>query len=84
MTDQSDASESQAATEAAQNVVDTVTSWDYSADKDKIESKLEDGLDKAGVDVDDSEKERLVDEIDSIKNDEDKGAPEVGDAAPQE
>lgn len=66
-----------AATEAAQNVVDETTSWEYSAERDTIEDRLDEGLDAAGVEVDDTEKARLVDEIDEVKDGETAGAPEV-------
>ncbi len=69
-----------AATEAAQNVVDEVTSWEYSAEPATIESRLDDGLEQAGVDVDDEERQRLVDEIDGVKQDEGHGAPDVESA----
>ena len=67
----------EAATEAAQNAVDETTSWEYSAEKDRIEGDLEEGLDAAGVEVEDDEKQRLVDEIDDVKADEGSGGPEV-------
>ena len=67
-----------AAAEAAQNVVDEVTSWEYSAERDTIEDQLDQGLDDAGVTVDEGEKQRIVDEVDQLKNDETAGTPEVG------
>lgn len=66
-----------AATEAAQNVVDETTSWEYSAERDTIEERLDEGLGAAGVEVDDSEKARLVDGIDDVKDGETDGAPAV-------
>ena len=66
-----------AATEAAQNVVDETTSWEYSAERDTIEEHLDDGLAEAGVTVDEDEKQRLVDEIDDVKDDETAGSPRV-------
>jgi len=72
----------EAATEAAQNVVDEVTSWEYSAEPGTIESRLDAGLAQAGVDVDDEERQRLVDEIDDVKQDEGLGAPDVESARP--
>lgn len=69
-----------AATQAAQHVVDEVTSWEYSAEPDTIASSLDDGLRRAGVEVDGDERRRLVDEIDEVKHDEGKGSPEVGSA----
>jgi hypothetical protein len=74
----------EAATEAAQHVVDEVTSWEYSAEPDTIESKLDEGLEQVGVDVDDDERKRLVDEIDEVKHDEGRGAPDVESARPVE
>ena len=74
--------EQDAAKEAAQNVVGEVTSWEYSAEPDTIGAKLDEGLQQAGVDVDDQEKRRLVDEIDEVKQDESKGAPDVRSAQP--
>jgi hypothetical protein len=73
-----------AATEAAQNVVDEVTSWEYSAEPDTIESRLDEGLEQSGVDVDGEERQRLVDEIDEVKQDESRGAPDVRSAEPAE
>ena len=73
-----------AATEAAQNVVGEVTSWEYSAEPETIESRLDAGLEEAGVQVDDDERRRLVEEIDEVKQDETRGAPEVGSARPDE
>jgi hypothetical protein len=71
-----------AADEAAQNVVDEVTSWEYSAETSTIESRLDEGLREAGVEVDDDERRRLVEEIDEVKQDESKGSPRVRSAEP--
>ncbi len=76
------AEQQDAATEAAQNVVDEVTSWEYSAEAGTIESRLDEGLEQAGVDVGDEERQRLVDEIDEVKQDEGLGAPDVESAHP--
>ncbi|MGG5258480.1 hypothetical protein [Phycicoccus avicenniae] len=73
-----------AATEAAQNVVDEVTTWEYSAEKDTIEDSLDRGLDEAGVEVDGAERQRLVEEIDDVKQHEDEGSPRVHDARPDD
>lgn len=73
-----------AATEAAQNVVDEVTTWEYSAEKDTIQDSLEQGLDEAGVEVDGAERQRLVEEIDDVKRHEDGGSPRVHDARPDD
>lgn len=74
--------EQDAATEAAQHVVDDVTSWEYSGDADRIADELDDGLDEAGVEVPPEDKDRLVEEIDDLKNDEAAGTPEVDSAEP--
>ncbi|HYN30407.1 MAG TPA: hypothetical protein VES95_11160 [Dermatophilaceae bacterium] len=71
-----------AATEAAQNVVDDVTAWNYSGDREIVESALEDGLAAAGVDVSEGEKERIVEEIGELKQDETRGVPDVRTAEP--
>lgn len=78
-----DTSEQEAATEAAQHVVDKVTSWDYSAERDRVEEQLETGLDEAGVSVPGEEQQRIVDEIQELKETEDGGAPDVTGAKPQ-
>ena len=74
----------EAATEAAQNVVDEVTSWEYSAEPETIAAELDEGLQEAGVELDDDERSRLVEEIDQVKADETRGAPDVQSAAPVE
>ena len=74
--------EQDAAKEAAQNVVDEVTSREYSAEPDTIGSKLADGLEEARVDLDDEERRRIVEEIDDVKQDESRGAPDVTSAQP--
>lgn len=66
-----------AAAEAAQNVVDEVTSWEYSAEPDTIGSRLDEGLREAGVEMDEDERRRIVEEIDEVKQDETRGAPDV-------
>ncbi len=76
------ASTHEAATEAAQNVVDEVTSWEYSGERETIEGELDRGLAEAGVALDPAERERVVDEIDEVKDDETSGSPEVTDATP--
>ncbi len=82
MSELPDEHEQDAATEAAQNVVDEVTSWEYSAERDTIEERLDEGLEQAGVDVDEPERQRLVEEIDEVKQDEGRGAPDVESARP--
>lgn len=80
---QHSAEEMDAAREAAQKAVETATSWDYSAGQTKVADKLREGLDAAGVTVDDGEFERLVAEIDSLTADESGGPPTVRSAAPR-
>ncbi len=73
----------QAATEAAQRVVEEVSSWQYSADDSMIEQQLDEGLQKAGVRLDDDERTRILAEIDGMK-DEKSSAPQVRSATPVE
>jgi hypothetical protein len=70
----------QAAGEAAQHVVDEVTSWNYSAERGTVEAELDDGLGEAGVRLPREERERVLDEIDEVKQDEGHGAPQVRSA----
>ena len=73
--------ERQAATEAAQRVVEEVSSWQYSAEDSTIEQQLDEGLRKAGVRLDDDERDRILAEIDGMK-DEHSSAPRVRSATP--
>jgi hypothetical protein len=73
----------QAATEAAQRVVEEVSSWQYSADDKMIEQQLDEGLQKAGVRLDDDERARILAEIDGMK-DEQSSTPQVRSASPVE
>ncbi len=73
----------EAAREAAQKAVETATSWDYSAGETKVADKLREGLDAAGVTLEDSEFDRLVGEIDANTPDEGAGAPTVRSATPK-
>ena len=73
----------QAATEAAQRVVEEVSSWQYSAEDGTIEEQLDEGLRKAGVRLDDDERGRILAEIDGMK-DEHSSAPQVRSATPVE
>jgi len=73
-----------AATEAAQNVVDDVTSWNYSGDRTIVEAELDEGLDEAGVEVAPDERERILEEVDELKQDETRGIPDVRSADPAE
>ncbi len=73
----------QAATEAAQRVVEEVSSWQYSADDPMIADQLDEGLRKAGVRLDDEERTRILAEIDDMK-DETSSTPRVRSAQPAE
>ena len=73
----------QAAIEAAQRVVDEVSSWQYSAEDSTIAEQLDEGLAKAKVSVSADERTRILAEIDGMK-DEKSSAPQVRSAAPAE
>ena len=72
-----------AAREAAQGAVDTAASYDYSSSETQISKVLQDGLDEAGVTVSSEEFDRLVSEIDNLKDNEDAGTPTVREAQPK-
>lgn len=73
----------QAAIEAAQRVVDEVSSWQYSAEDSTIAEQLDEGLARAQVALSDDERVRILAEIDGMK-DEQSSAPQVRSAAPAE
>ena len=73
----------QAAIEAAQRVVDEVSSYEYSAEDDTIARQLDDGLAEAQVSLSDDERTRILAEIDGMK-DEQSAAPQVRSATPAE
>jgi len=73
----------QAAIEAAQRVVDEVSSWEYSAEDDTIAQQLDEGLAKAKVSLSDDERTRVLAAIDQMK-DEHSSAPQVRSATPVE
>ena len=73
----------QAAIEAAQRVVDEVSSWQYSAEDSTIAEQLDRGLAKAKVSLSGDERTRILAEIDGMK-DEKSSAPQVRSAAPAE
>jgi hypothetical protein len=73
----------QAATEAAQRVVEEVSSWQYSAEDATIAQQLDEGLAQAKVRLDDDERARILTEIDDMK-DEQSSAPQVRSATPAE
>jgi hypothetical protein len=73
----------QAAIEAAQRVVDEVSSYQYSAEDDTIAEQLDEGLAKAQVSLADDERTRILAEIDAMK-DEQSSAPQVRAASPVE
>jgi hypothetical protein len=71
----------QAAVEAAQRVVDDVSSYQYSAEDSTIAQQLDEGLREAKVSLDDEERTRILAEIDGLK-DEHSDTPQVRAAAP--
>jgi hypothetical protein len=73
----------QAAVEAAQRVVDDVSSYQYSAEDSTIAQQLDEGLREAKVSLDDGERTRILAEIDDMK-DEHSSAPQVRAATPAE
>ena len=73
----------QAATEAAQRVVDEVSSYQYSAEDGTIADQLDRGLAQAKVSLDDDERTRILADIDGMK-DEQSSAPRVRSATPVE
>jgi hypothetical protein len=73
----------QAATEAAQRVVDEVSSYQYSAEDGTIADQLDRGLAQAKVSLDDDERTRILAAIDGMK-DEQSSAPQVRSANPVE
>jgi hypothetical protein len=73
----------QAATEAAQRVVDEVSSYQYSAEDSTIAQQLDEGLAQAKVSLDDEERTRILAEIDGLK-DEQSSTPQVRSATPAE
>ena len=73
----------QAAIEAAQRVVDEVSSWQYSAEDSTIAQQLDEGLAQAKVRLDDDERARILAEIDDMK-DEPSSTPQVRSATPAE
>jgi hypothetical protein len=73
----------QAATEAAQAVVDQVSSYQYSAEDSTIAQQLDKGLAEAQVKIDDEERTRILAEIDGLK-DEESSTPQVRSATPAE
>lgn len=73
----------QAAVEAAQRVVDDVSSYQYSAEDSTIAQQLDEGLREAKVSLDDEERSRILAEIDGLK-DEHSATPQVRSAMPAE
>lgn len=80
----SEQSSSSAAVEAAQNVVDSVASWDYSSEERTVEESLDSGLAEAGVRLDEQERRRVLEELAALKEDETAGTPTVRAAEPVE
>ncbi len=81
MSDETSDETSAAALEAAQRVVEEVSSWQYSADDATIADELDRGLREAQVTVSDEERSRILREIDAMK-DESSSAPQVREASP--
>lgn len=79
---EANAAELDAARAAAQNAVDTATSWDYSASRSKLEDKLHEGLEAASVTIDDGEFDRVVDQIIAYTKDSSQPKPTVQSARP--
>ncbi|SEB60006.1 hypothetical protein SAMN04489844_0643 [Nocardioides exalbidus] len=73
----------QAAVEAAQRVVDNVSSYQYSAEDADIAQQLDEGLAEAQVSLGADERTRILEEIDALK-DEESGTPQVRSADPVE
>lgn len=73
----------QAAVEAAQRVVDDVSSYQYSAEDSTIAQQLDEGLREAKVSLDDEERARILAEIDGLK-DEHSATPQVRSATSAE
>lgn len=80
----SEQSSSSAAVEAAQNVVDSVASWDYSSEERTVEESLDSGLAEAGVRLDEQERRRVLEELAALQEDETAGTPTVRAAEPVE
>ncbi len=49
--------------EALQAAYDRVNSWEETADPDKIRAELDEAIEKAGLDVSEETRQRLVDHI---------------------
>ena len=73
--------EKQAAIEAAQAVVDQVSSYQYSAEDADMAAELDKGLAAARVSLSDDERTRILAEIDGLK-DEESSTPQVRSATP--
>lgn len=67
------------AREAAQHVADSAESWEHASEESTIREHLDEGLDEAGVDVPEDEKQQLVEDI----KDDDATAI-VDDAVPED
>jgi hypothetical protein len=66
------------AREAAQHVADSTESWEHGAEESQVRDHLEQGLDQAGVEVPEGEKDKLVEQV------RDEGSsPEVEQASPE-
>ncbi|MBK8435260.1 MAG: hypothetical protein IPL37_01720 [Austwickia sp.] len=65
-----------AATETAQNVVDSVSSWHHGSEEEHVKEALSEGLDGAGVKVSSDDVQQLARDI---KESEGEGAPDVSE-----
>lgn len=63
MTDNTDSQEQQAKQEAAEDVVERVTSWQHGAPEETVAEELEKGFDAAGVEVDPSDVDKTAEQI---------------------
>lgn len=71
--------EHEAAAEAAQHVVDEVTSWHHSSPRETVREALDSGFEEADVQVSPENTDALVE---AIKHSSQDGTPEVSDADP--
>lgn len=67
------------AREAAQHVADSAESWEHGAEASEVREHLDEGLDEAGVEVPESEKQKLVEQVR-----DDEGTPVVEEATPEQ
>lgn len=51
------------AREAAQHVADSAESWEHAAEESKIREHVDQGLDEAGVEMAEEDKERVTEQV---------------------